>query len=118
MPRSATALARSAPVFAALGDEQRLKIVARLSGDGPLSITRITDGAQITRQAVTKHLRVLESAGLATSARAGREQMWTIDPRGLRLAREQLETISRQWDGAIERLRAFVEAGRPSSRRT
>lgn len=111
MPRSSPTLERSATVFAALGDPRRLQIVARLSGDGPLSITRITEGAQITRQAVTKHLRVLEAAGLARGTWSGREQVWTIEPRGLRAAREQLEAISRQWDAAIERLRAFVEEG-------
>lgn len=117
MSRSARALKRSAPVFAALGDPQRLRIVARLAEDGPLSIARMQEGASITRQAVTKHLRVLEAAGLARGKRAGRERVWTIEPRTLSTAREHLEAISTQWDAAVERLRAFVEAPCDAERR-
>ena len=109
MRRDAAALAASAPVFAALGDEQRLRIVARLSREGPLSIARLTEGAEVSRQAVSKHLRVLEGAGLTRGARAGRETVWTIEPRSMRRAREQLDVIARQWDASIERLRALVE---------
>lgn len=102
-------LAASAPVFAALGDPQRILLVARLCQRGPLSVTHLTEGTSITRQAVTKHLRVLEAAGLARSEKSGRETVWALDQRPLAKAREQLEVISRQWDAAIERLRAFVE---------
>lgn len=109
MAREAAALATSAPVFAALGDEQRLRLVARLCHDGPLSIARLTEGTKVTRQAVTKHLRVLEAAGLARGSRTGRETVWTLEPRPLRKAREHLAAISQQWDDALERLRAFVE---------
>lgn len=110
MPRdSSAALAISAPVFAALGDAQRLRLVARLCHEGPQSIARLTEGGAVTRQAVTKHLRVLEAAGLARASRAGRETVWALEPRPLRKAREHLATISAQWDDAIERLRAFVE---------
>jgi DNA-binding transcriptional ArsR family regulator len=110
MRRDAGALVAAAPVFAALGDEQRLRIVGRLSREGPLSIARLTDGAQVTRQAVTKHLHVLEGAGLARGERRGREVVWVIEPRSLRRVREHLDLVSRQWDDAIERLRAMVEA--------
>lgn len=103
------ALAFSAPVFAALGDEQRLRLVARLCHDGPQSIARLTEGADVSRQAVTKHLRVLEAAGLARGKRSGRETVWALDPRPLVEAREHLVAISRQWDDALERLRSFVE---------
>lgn len=74
-----------------------------------MSVARLTEGASITRQAVTKHLRVLEGAGLARSEKSGRETIWTLDQRPLDRAREHLDSISRQWDAAIERLRAFVE---------
>jgi len=84
-------------------------LVSRLSRKGPLSVTHLTEGTAITRQAVTKHLRVLEAAGLARSERSGRERVWTLDQRPLAKAREHLDLISRQWDEAIERLRAFVE---------
>lgn len=100
----------SAPVFAALGDPQRMVLVSRLSRSGPLSVSRLTEGTTITRQAVTKHLRVLESAGLAHSEKTGRETVWTLDHRPLARARDHLEVISRQWDDAIERLRAVVES--------
>jgi DNA-binding transcriptional ArsR family regulator len=105
MPSPATA----APVFAALGDAHRMVIVSRLSRKGPLSLSELTAGSAITRQAVTKHLRVLEAAGLARSERAGRETMWQLDRRPLAAARDQLALIARQWDEAIERLRLFVE---------
>jgi len=100
----------SAPVFAALGDEVRLGVLARLGEQGPLSITRLTEGSHVTRQAVTKHLRVLADAGLVKSARDGRENVWKLQPRGLTEARRLLEVISRQWDDTLDRLRAFVES--------
>lgn len=103
--------AASTPVFAALGDPQRMVLVSRLCENGPLSITRLTEGTTITRQAVTKHLRVLEAAGLARSEKAGRETLWELDRCPLARAREHLDLIERQWDEAIERLRAFVEEG-------
>lgn len=102
-------LAAAAPVFAALGDEQRLRLVARLCDEGPQSIARLTEGGDVTRQAVSKHLRVLEAAGLARVERSGRETVWALETRRLQKAREHLEAISRQWDDALERLRAFVE---------
>lgn len=102
--------AASAPVFAALGDPQRMVLVSRLSQKGPLSLSDLTEGSAITRQAVTKHLRVLEAAGLARSQRSGRETRWQLDRRPLATARDHLDLIARQWDEAIERLKRFVEA--------
>ena len=102
----------AAPVFAALGDETRLELVSRLCTSGPQSITRLTDGFEVSRQAVTKHLRALEEAGLVRSVREGRERIWQIRPRRLTEARAYLDQISRQWDQAIERLRALVEEER------
>lgn len=99
----------AAPVFAALGDPQRMVLVSRLSQKGPLSLTDLADGSSITRQAVTKHLRVLEAAGLAHSKRSGRETKWQLDRRPLATARDHLDLIARQWDDAIERLKRFVE---------
>lgn len=105
----ATALRGSAPVFAALGDETRFGIVTRLCRSGPASIAGLTEGSGVTRQAVTKHLRILESAGLVRATRAGRESSWQLLPRGFDEARASLELISRQWDAALDRLRVFVE---------
>lgn len=99
----------SAPVFAALGDETRLQIVARLCAEGPLSITRLSEGAGVTRQAITKHLNALSAAGLATHAKTGREQIWELETRRLEMARRCLDSISGQWDIALGRLKALVE---------
>jgi len=107
--RSASKLIDSAPVFAALGDPTRLGLVARLSDQGPLSIVRLTEGSEVTRQAVSKHLRALADAGLVRNRKVGRERVFELEPRRLAIARRHLDTISQQWDGAIARLRAFVE---------
>src|SRR5881409_143022 len=105
----ATALEETAPVFAALGDETRLRLVIRLSADGPMSIARLTAGAPITRQAVTKHLQVLADAGLARSSRLGRESVWELDLEKLEAARRCIESLSAQWDDALGRLKKLVE---------
>ena len=98
-----------APLFAALGDETRLGLVARLSTEGPASIARLTQGSGVTRQAVGKHLRVLGRAGVVTGQRRGRESLWTLEPRRLEEARRSLDRISRHWDDALARLKVFVE---------
>ncbi len=105
----AHALEGSAPVFAALGDETRLRLVARLGSEGPLSIARLTTGTTVTRQAITKHLYVLAGAGLARGTRRGRERLWELEPEPLLEARRRLELVSRQWDQALARLKASVE---------
>ncbi len=98
----------SASLFAALGDRTRLRLVSRLCDRGPMSITGLTEGSRITRQAITKHLRVMERAGLVRNTRQGRESVWQVDPERLEDARRYLKMISRQWDEALERLRRFV----------
>lgn len=104
-----TRLRVSAPVFAALGDETRLRLVTRLGTEGPLSIARLTAGTDVTRQAVTKHLHVLADAGLARGSRHGRERLWRLEPEPLEEARRCLDLISAQWDAALARLKAAVE---------
>jgi DNA-binding transcriptional ArsR family regulator len=99
-----------APLFAALGDDLRLALVARLAEGRPLSITLLARGSGVTRQAVTKHLNVLAGSGLARAARVGRELRWELEPRRLVDARRYLDRVSRKWDEALERLRLFVEA--------
>lgn len=98
-----------ATVFAALGDETRLRLVARLCEDGPASITALTAGSKVSRQAITKHLRVMEDAGLVRVDRQGREAIWELRPERLATARRYLEDISLQWDAALGRLKRFVE---------
>lgn len=100
---------QSAAVFAALGDETRLLLISRLCNDGPLSITQLTHGTDVTRQAITKHLRVMLEAGVVRNARRGRERIWQLEQRRLRQARYYLDLISKQWDDALERLQKFVE---------
>ena len=98
-----------APVFAALGDETRLRLLARLGSGELMSISRLTAGSGITRQGVTKHLRVLAGAGLVRSSRRGKESLWRLERRRLDEARRSLDLISRQWDESLGRLRLFVE---------
>jgi DNA-binding transcriptional ArsR family regulator len=105
----AAALDRTAPVFAALGDQTRLRLVARLGREGPLSVARLTEGAEVTRQAVSKHLRVLQGAGLARGVRQGREQVWQLEPEPLDEARRSLARIAQRWDEALVRLKSIVE---------
>jgi len=105
----AKAIADSAAVFFALGDETRLGLVSRLCDGGPMSITRLTESFEMTRQAITKHLRVMQEAGLVHRTQRGRESLWLIESKRLADARRHLESISAQWDGALERLKRFVE---------
>jgi DNA-binding transcriptional ArsR family regulator len=98
-----------APIFAALGDETRLALIERLSDGTPCSIAQLTDGTDLTRQAVTKHLRVLEGVNMVRSVRTGRESLFQLDPAPLRLVRDYADVVSQQWDQALMRLKAFVE---------
>ena len=104
-----TAPADAAPLFAALGDETRLALLDRLGTGGPQSITRLTAGSAVTRQAITKHLQVLAAAGLVHDMRRGRERIWTLDADRIEEARRSLDQIAQQWDEALQRLRSFVE---------
>ena len=106
---AALRVSEAVPVFAALGDATRLRLLGRLSIDGPLSITRLSEGTGVTRQAITRHLTALGDAGLVRDARRGRERVWELDVKRLEVARRYLDEISAQWDDAAERLRAFVE---------
>ena len=98
-----------APIFAALGDETRLWLVAKLCGGRPYSISQLTEGSKLTRQAITKHLRVLESAGIVHRARAGRESLFEFDPEPIEGIKDYLDFVSEQWDRALSRLKSFVE---------
>src|SRR5690606_24565284 len=100
---------RHAAVFAAIGDPTRLSLLLALCMGTPMSIARLTEGSSLTRQAITKHLQVLESAGLVRSSRAGRETLFHLNPAPLEDARQVLDSISRQWEQALGRLKAFVE---------
>ncbi len=96
-------------MFSALGDATRMRLVARLCDEGPLSIARLSEGAGVSRQAITKHLQTLAGAGIVRGAHRGRERIWELKPKRLEKARRYLDQVSEQWDAAIERLRALVE---------
>ena len=108
--RAATHSGRDvAPLFAALGDRTRLSLVSRLSHGLPTSIAQLSDGTGLTRQAVTKHLRVLQSAGLVRSSQKGRETLFELEPAPIDDIRQHLDFVSRQWDEALARLKAHIE---------
>jgi len=108
-PRTLNPAIPQAAVFAALGDRTRLSLVARLSRGRRCSISQLTASTRLTRQAVTKHLRVLEGAGMVHSTRAGRESLFELDPEPFAGMRDYLDFVSAQWDQALGRLKAFVE---------
>jgi DNA-binding transcriptional ArsR family regulator len=98
-----------APTFAALGDEMRLRLIGALCVGGAMSITQLTSGTEITRQAVTKHLDVLAAAGLVRDVKVGRERLWEFEPTQLDAARRSLEMIAQEWDHALAKLKLVVE---------
>jgi DNA-binding transcriptional ArsR family regulator len=98
-----------APVFAALGDATRLRLVAVLCAGGAFSIAQLTATTAITRQAVTKHLEVLAGAGLVRDVKVGRERLWQLDPAQVEAARRTLEVIGSQWSHALGKLRQHLE---------
>jgi DNA-binding transcriptional ArsR family regulator len=110
--RSRTAACRQprAPIFAALGDEVRLSLVAKLCSGRPHSISKLTEGSKLTRQAITKHLRVLETAGIVRSVHKGRETRFEFNPEPIAGMKQYLDFVSEQWDQALARLKSFVEA--------
>ncbi len=101
--------AGAAPLFAALGDRTRLSLLARLGHGGPRSISQLTHGSHLTRQAITKHLRVLERARVVRSVRSGRHSLFQLDPQPVHDLRDYLDRVSADWDQALARLQAFVE---------
>jgi DNA-binding transcriptional ArsR family regulator len=107
--RSSRSRPSCARVFAALGDETRLRLVAKLSSGQPCSISQLTEGSRLTRQAITKHLRVLENARIVRSVRAGSESRFAFDPEPIAEIKDYLDFVSEQWDQTLARLRSFVE---------
>jgi DNA-binding transcriptional ArsR family regulator len=103
------ALQNCAPLFSALGDETRLRLIAALCMGGAMSISQLTVGTDLTRQAITKHLSILAGAGLARDVKVGRRRLWEFEPVHLEEARRSLEMIAVQWDRALERLKVAVE---------
>lgn len=99
----------AAPLFAALGDETRIRLLVRLSTDGPESITRLSEKSPSSRQAITKHLNVLSEAGLVRDEWRGRERIWRLEQKRLDDAQAYLTRISRLWDDALDRLKKSVE---------
>jgi DNA-binding transcriptional ArsR family regulator len=104
-----TALVSSAPLFAALGDVTRLRLIAVLCAEGAMSITQLTLGTDITRQAVTKHLHVLADVGLVRDIKVGRERLWEFERARLEEARDSLARIAQEWESALMQLKRAVE---------
>ncbi len=109
-PLKDLALGNAAPIFAALGDETRLRLIAVLCAGGAMSIAQLTSGTEITRQAVTKHLHVLADAGMVHDVKVGRERLWEFEPSQLEEARRSLDVIGQQWDHALNKLKMAVES--------
>ena len=103
-------LAAKATTFAALGDQTRLSLLSKLGQGQRRSISQLSEGTILTRQAVTKHLRVLERARIVRSQRCGRESLFELDPKPIQELTSYLETVSKQWDAALQRLKTFVES--------
>jgi DNA-binding transcriptional ArsR family regulator len=110
VPLEKSALRNAAPIFAALGDETRLYLVAVLCAGGAMSIAQLTSGTEITRQAITKHLHVLAEAGMVHDVKVGRERLWEFEPEQLEEARRSLEIIGQQWEHALQKLKIAVES--------
>jgi DNA-binding transcriptional ArsR family regulator len=108
-PAKDSSLPNHAPIFAALGDKTRLRLIAVLCTGGAVSIKQLTSETEISRQAVTKHLHVLADAGLVRDIKVGRERLWEFEPTELEEARRSLDVIARQWDHALEKLKKVVE---------
>lgn len=106
---TAASVVAEAPLFDALGDPNRLRIVTRLCDGGPCSTAQVTQVVEVSRQAATKHLLLLEAVGLVSSERHGRERIWRIEAKRLSDASDYLTALSKRWDAAIDRLRAYVE---------
>jgi DNA-binding transcriptional ArsR family regulator len=106
---SACAPEHLAPVFAALGDRTRLGLLSQLSAAEARNISQLAEGSHLTRQGLTRHLQVLEDAGIVTSSHTGRERYFRLEPAPLREMRDYLERVARHWDDTLERLRNWVE---------
>jgi len=107
--REATRGQAHASVFAALGDQTRLSLVSKLSRGKPHSISQLAEGSNLTRQAITEHLHVLQNAGIVHCVRAGRKSLFQLDPEPIGRIKKHLDLVSEQWDQALSRLKAFVE---------
>jgi DNA-binding transcriptional ArsR family regulator len=98
-----------APVFAALGDATRLSLLTKLFAGQPQSISELAKGSNLSRQAITKHLRMLESAGVVRSTRVGRERLFEFEVEPIEQIKTYLDRVSEQWDQTLARLKSFVE---------
>ena len=108
-PIAAAQVRDAAPLFAALGDETRIRLLLQLSSNGPEAIAGLTTKSGMSRQAITKHLTVLSNAGLVRDNRRGRERIWQLEQERFAEARDYIDRISRQWDEALGRLKHLVE---------
>jgi DNA-binding transcriptional ArsR family regulator len=109
-PKRPSSARAKAAIFAALGDETRLSLLSRLCSGQRYSIAELTEGTKLTRQAVTKHLRVLERVRIVHGTREGRQSLFQFDPHPVIEMKDYLELVSKQWDIALARLKSFAES--------
>lgn len=96
---------RSAEVFAALADPTRRRVIDHLSRQGPASATELAGTLPVSRQAVAKHLALLEDAGLVAGERAGRERRFRLTPGPLADAVSWMASVGSEWDERLDALR-------------
>ncbi|WP_109487330.1 ArsR/SmtB family transcription factor [Occallatibacter savannae] len=92
-----------ARVFAALGDKTRLALIAQLCSGESASISKLAEESKITRQAITKHLGILERAGIVSSTQSGRERLFSFDPEPFQDLQQYLASVSKQAEQAAAR---------------
>jgi DNA-binding transcriptional ArsR family regulator len=95
--------------FAALGDPRRLALLEDIAGGGAVSITALASGSDITRQAITRHLCVLEDAGLVRGSVKGREHLWSLDDAEVAAVQAELARLAGRWRQRLARLKRLVE---------
>src|SRR5439155_22921068 len=97
------------PIFAALADPMRRSLLVNLAENSPKTATQLAEDYPITRQAILKHLNILEDAGLVAVHQKGREKRYTLTPEPLDDLEKWLKDISAKWDERLLRLKTLLE---------
>lgn len=103
-------------LWSAIGDPTRRRMLDLLLADGGGTATSLGEQLPVTRQAVAKHLGVLDRAGLVHSAASGRERRYTVDEERLAHAIDQLADVTHAWDRRLQRIKTIAEAIEKSER--
>lgn len=97
-------------LWSAIGDPTRRRMLDLLLADGAATATTLSTQLPVTRQAVTKHLVVLDRVGLVRATPAGREKRYHVDEAQLARAVAQLNSVGAMWDARLQRVRRLAEA--------